>query len=156
MIASRPSNRSAVAKVAPVFSPPASGWLPRKRQPWPRPVSSAATIDSFVLPTSVINARSGQCSGGLADMLDDMADRRANDHQFGLGHALVQVDGRMGHGTDAACNPQTGLAAADANDIFRQISLAQRQPDRPADQSDSHDGDGIPLFHVQFPALFRG
>ena len=92
----------------------------------------------------------GAMLGGLANVLDDLADRRADDDQFGLGHALVQVDRGVGDGPDAAGDPQTGLAAADADDVFRQIPLAQRQADRPADQSDPHNGDRIPLFHGVF------
>ena len=88
--------------------------------------------------------------GGLADVLDDLADGRANNHQFGIGHALVQVDRRMGDGADAASHPQTGLAAADADNAFRQVALAQSHADRPADQADTHNGDGVPGSHGMF------
>ena len=151
-IASRPSNKSAEALAAPAFSLPAKGWLPRKRQPWPKPPSSAVD-DRLLRAAGVGNQDSlGTMLGGLANVLDDLADRRADDDQFGLGHALVQVDRGMGDGPHAACNPQTGLPAADADHVFRQISLAQGHADRPADQPDPHDGNGIPLFHGVFPA----
>ncbi len=88
--------------------------------------------------------------GDLANVLDNLPDRRTNDHQFGFGHALVQIDRGMGDGPHAARDAETALAAADADDGFCQISLAQRHPDRSADQPNPHNGDRIPLFHGDF------
>ena len=149
----RPSNRSAEALLAPAFSLPAKGWLPRKRQPRARPPSRASTIACFALPTSVISVRSGQCWAAWRTCSTIWPDRRADDDQFGVGHALVQVDGGMGDGADAAGHPQAGLPAADADDVFCQISLAQGQADRPADQSHPHNGDGVPTVSWRFDAL---
>ena len=60
--------------------------------------------------------------------------------QFGLGHSFGQIDRGMGDGPHAPGDPQADLAAADADDVFRQISLAQGQPDRSADQPHADDG----------------
>ena len=79
--------------------------------------------------------------GRLANVVDDPADGRADDDQVGLGHALGQVDRRVGHGPDPAGDAQAGLAASDADDPLGQSPLAQGQADRPADQADADDGD---------------
>ena len=57
-----------------------------------------------------------------------LADRRANDDQFGVGHALGQVDRGVGDGADAAGDPQTDLPAADADDVFRPVPLRKARP----------------------------
>ena len=89
----------------------------------------------------------GAMLGGLADVFDDMAGRRADDDQIGVGNALVEVDGGMRDGADAAGDAKRDLLAVDADDVFRQISLAQGQTDRAADESNPHNGDGVQLFH---------
>ena len=78
-MAMRPSNRSARAKVAPVFSLPARGWLPKKRHAHGRPWSNSATIVCLVLPASVNSVPSGQCMAALLHVFDNSADGRAND-----------------------------------------------------------------------------
>ena len=81
--------------------------------------------------------------GRLANVFDDPADRRANDDQFGLGHAFFEVDRGVIYGPDPAGHPQTGLPPPDADDPLGQFPLAQGHADRPADQSDPHDGHGF-------------
>ncbi len=103
-----------------------------------------------MLPASVISVPSGQCAAQARDVVDDSSDRRADDDQLGVGHALGQIDGGVGHGADAAGGAQTGLAAADADHRVGQSSLAQGQADRSADQSDADDGHRLEVFHARF------
>ena len=111
---------------------------------------SASTIACLVLPASVISVPSGTVLGGRADVLDDPADRRADHDQVGLGHALGQIDRRVGHRPDPPGNPQAGLAAADADDR-RGAAAAQRQPDRSADQPHADDGHRRKPLHRSIP-----
>ena len=66
--------------------------------------------------------------GCLANMLDNLPDRRANDDQFGLGHAFVQVDRGMADGADAARHAETGLPAADADHVFGRFRWHNARP----------------------------
>ena len=150
-MATRPSNRSAWAWRAPVFSLPASGMAAQEAAAAgqvPRP--GPPTIACLVLPASVISVPSRAGLGRLADVLDDLAHGRADDHQFGLGDPLGQIDGGMVDGPDPPGDPQADLAAADADDRVGQSPLAQGQADRPADQPHPDDRHVPQVFHRLF------
>ena len=65
---------------------------------------------------------------GLPDVFDDPPDRRTDDDQLGIGHALVQIDGRAIDGPDLTGNPQADLPTADADDVFCQLACRKASP----------------------------
>ena len=65
---------------------------------------------------------------GLLHMRDNLARRRANNDQLGLGNPLGQIDSGIGDRGDPPGDPQAHLAAADADDAFGQISLRSASP----------------------------
>ncbi len=147
MTATRPSNSSASADVAPVFSLPAMGWLPRKRQPRGSP-SSRAAARSPLRAAGVGDERSLRAMPGrLADEIGDVGHGRADDDQVGLGDPFGDVDGGLRDGPHPPGDPQADLAAADADDRVGQLSLAQGQADRSSDQADAHDRHVSQMFH---------
>ena len=100
-----------------------------------------------MLPASVISVPSGQCWAAWRTCSTIWPTGVQTIDQLGLGHALGQIDRGMGDGPHAPGHPQAALPAADADDVFGQIPLAQGQADRPADQPHPHDGDSVPRFH---------
>ena len=109
--------------------------------------------DLLLGAAGVGNERSlGAVLGRLLHVLGDLAHGRADDHHFGLSHSFGEIDRGMGDGADAPGDPQADLPAADADDVFGQISLAEGQADRSSDQPHADDGHISKSLHQSIPA----
>ena len=101
----------------------------------------------FVLPTSVIKAPRRTMLRDLADALDDVRDRRAHDHQVGVGHPAFQLRRGVRDRLPLACLPQARRATPHAHDASRKPSLLQGKSNGAPHEPHSDDGNGIPLSH---------